>query len=611
MQKVLLIAMPWARVDMPSIQLGTLSAYLRQRGIDVECRYYYLKLADMLGLDVYRLLSAGPFDATVLYSELLFEKKEFNYRKFLSEERSFLKQTRIDCEALLKTFRRFHQEVLAELESQLDNFDIIGFTIGYAQEIPSLCLARAIKRKYPDKFIVFGGSCCYADLGENLITNYDYIDAVVSGEGENTLLELVTRVRANQSLVGLPGTFCRNHGEIIHNPARPLIDSLDELPLPHYDEYFRQYAQYPDLAAQNPYTMVTLPIETSRGCWWNRCAFCGLNRQFVDPAGDHSFRPKSIARVIQELEHLVKQYPAKSLQFMDNVQFNSRELCQAILATGADYTFFTESRANLTPTDAYYLSEAGFSAVQIGIESFSTSILRKMSKGITAIENVTVLKWCKFFNIKPYYNLLTHFPLETTLDIAEEIALIKKIGHLDPPSGTPCFILAYDSPIYRDPAAYNVGERKIPERYKYIYPRHILEKLVLPNLAYETVTSLDTEEAREKFHKLIQTWRENKSATLYYYDYGDFLKVTDLRNGETNAFILEGLKRELYLYCNCLRTKDELTTKFANLSADSLDCALAALIALDLLITEDDRYLTLALPGTPHGRKALIQQLEV
>ena len=614
-QKILLIAMPWARVDVPSIQLGILSAYLLRENIAVDCRYYYLKLADMLGVNTYRLLSAGPFDASVIYSDLLFEKKEYTHHKFLSEEKSFLKKTKIDCELLLKKLRHFHQEIVEELEKEIEQYDIIGFTIGYAQEIPSLCLARALKKRHPEKLIVFGGSCCYGELGTSLIRNFDYIDVVISGEGEEALLELVKRVRARQSLAGLPGSIYREQGEIIENPARPLFNDLDQLPYPVYDSYFQQYTSYPRLAEYNPYTVVTLPIESSRGCWWNRCAFCGLNRQFIDPATHRSYRTKSIPRILEEIQFLGQNYPARSFQFMDNVQFQTDELCKALLTKGLDFTYFTESRASITPESAYYFSETGFTSIQIGIESFSYNILRKMCKGITVLENVNALKWCKFFNIKPYYNIMTHFPLETSGDVQEETALIKKIIHLDPPSGTPPFMLCYNSPVYQNPTAYNVCNPTIPERYKYIYPKEILDNLLISNLSYETITPLHTEKAREHFFRQIKAWRENRIASLLYYDFGDFLKIVDMRHGEQDIYILEGLERQLYLFLNFIRTGEEISEFCARHTSPSITLlhslpeTLVALEENGLLIAENDKYLGLALPGTPTGRRKLLREI--
>ena len=87
-----------------------------------------------------------------------------------------------------------------------------------------------------------------------------------------------------------------------------------------------------------------------------------------------------------------------------------------LAAAKLDVEFFWEVKANLTHEQVHLLRNAGVKQVQPGIESFSDRVLKIMRKGVTAFRNVELLKWCKEYGVKPYWNLLYGFPGETVED---------------------------------------------------------------------------------------------------------------------------------------------------------------------------------------------------
>jgi len=126
------------------------------------------------------------------------------------------------------------------------------------------------KKKNPGILTVTGGQHFTAQAQETL-EKYPEIDIVVRGEGERTLAELVKRSRQESSFSQIRGISFRNNGKIVHNPPRPLIDNLDDLPYPGYHFVKHLVNKYHFKASIGPNAPYAL-IEGSRGCQ-HRCTF--------------------------------------------------------------------------------------------------------------------------------------------------------------------------------------------------------------------------------------------------------------------------------------------------------------------------------------------------
>lgn len=149
---------------------------------------------------------------------------------------------------------------------------------------------RALKRKHPKIKIVLGGHhpTFYAD--EWIERG---VDAVVRHEGERAFPEVVERLLAGQSPAGLEGVTWRDGQQAVTEPDRPLVDNLDELPLPDWS--IVDLSLY-DLGLA-PHGL-TGTVETSRGCP-HRCSFCAATAMW-----QHRQRFKSVERVMTEVRRL-------------------------------------------------------------------------------------------------------------------------------------------------------------------------------------------------------------------------------------------------------------------------------------------------------------------
>ena len=83
----------------------------------------------------------------------------------------------------------FLREDVNDVVDRLDNPDFVGFSCYCWSTEYNKLLAKKIKEKYPDCLIVFGGH----DIPDNfsMLEDFDYIDILCHGEGEDTVKHLL------------------------------------------------------------------------------------------------------------------------------------------------------------------------------------------------------------------------------------------------------------------------------------------------------------------------------------------------------------------------------------------------------------------------------------
>src|SRR6202034_4633549 len=97
-------------------------------------------------------------------------------------------------------------------------------------------VSRAVKKLRPELPIIFGG--WHASLATEQTLREPFVDAIVRGQGELTLLELVRRIAEGEDWHGVRGLSFKEGGKdgggIIHEPERP-VANINDLPAPAYD----------------------------------------------------------------------------------------------------------------------------------------------------------------------------------------------------------------------------------------------------------------------------------------------------------------------------------------------------------------------------------------
>ena len=617
MPDVLLINMPFTNLFTPSIGLGLLKASLTGNGISAKGIDFHLRFAELIGQEVYHSIERKTYPEHLvgewIFSESLFHNsKNSNLENYVS---SVLRINTVDLgepvygETLLNELEAGIQMARGRVNDFLDEClervlthhpRVVGFTSMFAQHVAALSLAKRIKSSQPECFIVFGGSNCEGVMGKETLRQFEFIDAVVSGEGDFVFSEIVQSVLESNTIPPIPGTFSRKRPPLQFADQAPqntsLIRELDKLPIPDYDDYFAHLSESSLQPAKRP----TLLFETSRGCWWGEklhCTFCGLNGATM------AYRSKSAARALAELTYLANRYPDCGINAVDNIlDMKYFKTFLKLLADGKrEFGLFYEVKANLRKDQVKLLCEAGVKTIQPGIESFSDNVLRIMRKGVTALQNVQLLKWCTELGLKAVYNLIWGFPGEVPDDYKKTIELIPSITHLRPPVGFGTIRIDRFSPNFDSHTELGFRELSPFPAYEYVYP---FDPKTLFNLAYYFVAEHDVgvETYDTKgLSRRIKSWQESyKQSDLFFIDKGSQLFIRDLRPVAKEALvILDDYAKQIYLSCDAATTRQQIHDSWEKVSLKPLDeghlnDTLESFIDQGLMIKDGERYLSLA-----------------
>jgi radical SAM superfamily enzyme YgiQ (UPF0313 family) len=253
----------------------------------------------------------------------------------------------------------------------------LGFSIIDGNIDATLAIAKLIKEKYPEvKILVGGNGVEVLEFGRlpnanYRIKDYDFLDVIIRGDGEQTFIELLKSDWSETSLMQIKGLVWRLNGVWIHNQMCPNID-MNSLPVPDYsaleDNYYYK-SVYQD----------TKPLTMSRGCPY-RCSFCSV------PDYIPEYRYRTVDNVLEEIEGWLKK--GKKHFFCHDSIINGnpkwlKEFCERIIENGWDITFGGNMRLQSTMRDLDTMRlyrKAGLIKMITGFESASEPVLRHMKK---------------------------------------------------------------------------------------------------------------------------------------------------------------------------------------------------------------------------------------
>jgi ribosomal peptide maturation radical SAM protein 1 len=425
------------------------------------------------------------------------------------------------------------------------------------------------------------------------------------------LPEIVRRVVAGRAIGDLPGVFSRRHtalpvlGQASGNAANvsnaPTVAHLDDLPMLSYDDYFGQLSQSGLPLRSN----VWLMFETARGCWWgekHHCTFCGLNGQGMP------FRSKTASRALDEFSYLTGKYPGFPVTLVDNILDMNyfKDFIPGLAERNPGVEVFYEIKSNLKKEQLRMLRAAGVSRVQPGIESLSDQVLHIMDKGVRALQNIQLLKWCKELDIWPQWNFIWGFPGEDPAEYARMAELAPLLAHLPPPLSTTRIRIDRFSPNYDKAEQMGFKNLEPYPAYHYVYG---LPPKALENLAY--YFTFEYREARDAWQYVeplvneIAKWQQGYSqTTMFWVEKGERLLLWDERPVAQEAFvILTGPHKFAYQACDQTRTAREVFKLWqqhspASMMLKEMRATLDELVARGLMLRQNDSYLALAVPQT-------------
>lgn len=286
----------------------------------------------------------------------------------------------------------------------LTQYDVVAFSMLPLARKQVWELVEKLKNNNPAVRIVLGG-IFPSSMPELLVNNLD-VDAVVTGEGELTFLELIQFWNKNGTRADIPaeikGLCTRQHG--IHKP-RELIQDLDGLPFPAWSH--TKFEWYEMTFAKNRPWFVSngmaickekfANLSASRGCINNTrpCTFCNAPQFW-----QFRYRCRSAENVLSEVRELYHNHGVRLFSFNDDafpvIKSQCLSFCVGIVDEKLQIAWKTDTRADIIDDEtAYWMKKAGCFMVEIGVESASEKIRKNINKNLDinkAKETIKILK---------------------------------------------------------------------------------------------------------------------------------------------------------------------------------------------------------------------------
>ena len=290
-----------------------------------------------------------------------------------------------------------------------------GITTTTASYQSAIRVARVFKEAMPRIIVIFGGHHASADAETVLRSQRDVVDAIIVGEGERSLCELLSRY---PHLDMVPGAAYLREGAFTTNDPPEFLtqDELSCLPV-----------TFRDLGLIGiPGKFEHATYVSARGCPL-KCAFCAV--------GGEPIRAKSVSAVVRDVEYLLGLgYGRIAIEdnFFAHAPARTRELCLALsdlkLKFGERFRWDCQTRVeSLTEDTIGLLTTAGCEAVYIGVESLNPDHLRYLNKTPSPdvyLRRLTVRVMPALLNssIECYLNLQFGLPGETEAQLHEGLA---------------------------------------------------------------------------------------------------------------------------------------------------------------------------------------------
>ena len=332
---------------------------------------------------------------------------------------SYLRTNNVSVEIVDGTFMSEKAAIQRVEESEAST---VGIYSMYTMEESSYRIAEHATKK--GRLLVAGGPLPTIRPSEFL---QDF-DVVVLGEGEQTMLEIVTAFKKGEGFSEINGIAYKERNGLSHdnlnedrnnriilNPARPFIPNLDSIPLPARDLFENnQYIAY----YKNAFGYAATSLVTSRGCPFN-CDFCSK------PVFGETVRMRSYGNVVDEIEDALS-YGYNYIFFQDDCftldEQRVSRICEEVLKRGLDFRWSCLSRVDSIGTETLSkMKQAGCERIFFGIESGSDLVLKTMKKQFTADQARKAVELTASTGIETGAFFILGYPEETDETILDTI----------------------------------------------------------------------------------------------------------------------------------------------------------------------------------------------
>lgn len=464
--------------------------------------------------------------------------------------------------------------------------DILAISLNSDKLIAALYFIRRAREMNPNILTVLGGSCVDGRMGESIISYFKEVDYIIRGRGEGSLGKLIQCSGRKIVPNDVPGLIRRNRDKL--NTAAPHIIK-GPYPQPLMYEHFKKLSLLEKKHGRDEFDLqYGIPVCASIGCWWGKCDFCGWPEHEKIYAINE---PEKIARYVHDI---YLRYGLKDVYWMDRIQpprSFMNKFRGYIQKLNMHLNVVGEFHA-MSCNDDYMrtMSECGWKAVQVGIESYSDELLKQMGKGTRLVHLLRFYSLCAKYGIDIQGNLLQYHPKETPADVKRNLNILRLTSHFVLPELQPYYV-AEGSQLCK-----NFDERShklhVLGRYRVLYPKMIRSKL---HFVYRYFPKKrDTTYLWNSIDKLLKRLSKRK-IELSYVDDGTRLTIYDSRFRYVRNFTLKGLEREIIRKCTKAMSLEEICGMFGMMSKKEIKQAIGRLIDIKLLLAIDKKYVNLTM----------------
>jgi len=282
--------------------------------------------------------------------------------------------------------------------------------------------ARVLKANCPGLRAVLVGPHVSA-LAEETLAGFPWLDGVLRGEYERTVLELAAALEEGRDPGGVPGVSWRNGDRVAAGPAREPEDP------DHWPFVAETYARYLDVRnyfySHSLYPIVT--ILSARGCP-NYCIYCVYPQTF----SGRRYRPRATAQVVEELRFIKRTWPSvREVMFEDDTfsvdHDRTRELCEAIARAGLKLPWSANARCDLDYETLALMRRAGCRLLCVGIESGSDELLARINKNMDRGRIERFVRAAGRAGVMIHGCFMVGHPGETRATMEETLAFARKL----------------------------------------------------------------------------------------------------------------------------------------------------------------------------------------
>lgn len=300
------------------------------------------------------------------------------------------------------------------VENEIEKYspDIISITSVTPTIGSALETAKLSKKVCPNAVTVLGGyhpTFTYPEMLKN-----DFVDIVVRGEGELTMVDLVDALENGRDLQEVEGIATK---DFVTKP-RKIIEDLDSIPFPA--RHLLPMDEYKILNMK----LTTGTIISGRGCPY-KCSFCASSAMH-----GQKLRLRSAKSVVDEMEHLVNEHDIEMVAFMDDTftinQKRVYEICEAIKERGLTNYWGCTARVDTISEDLLKtMKDAGCITMFLGVESADQQVLNEVNKKTNIAKIKETFELTRKYGMRTIASVVLGMPGDTKSSIKNTINFVK------------------------------------------------------------------------------------------------------------------------------------------------------------------------------------------